>query len=86
MKKWISYIALFSLFCGLPLSAHEEEVFYTDEDDELFNQGKFVGEENPDYLKAIRFERNKNWAIAMGTAAISIATVILVGQHHSKNN
>jgi|GEM_PF-3224220 len=85
MKKWISYLALFSLFCGAPLKAHDE-VYYTDEDDELFNQGKFVGEENPDYLKAIRFERNKNWAIAMGTTAIAVAAVFLTGQHHDKNH
>jgi hypothetical protein len=84
MKKWFTYLALFSLFGGVNLSA-QDEVFYTDEDDELFNQGKFVGEENPDYLRAIRFERNKNWAIALGTTAIGVATVILVGQHHDKN-
>ncbi|NGX59214.1 MAG: hypothetical protein KR126chlam3_00361 [Chlamydiae bacterium] len=84
MKKIISILTLCSFLTVNCLSAHEE-IYYTDEDDELFNRGKFVGEENQDWLKAIRRERNKNWAIALGTTAVGIATLFLVGQHHSKN-
>lgn len=69
------------LLCNF-LTAHEE-VFYTDEDDELFNRGKFVGEENQDYIRARKRERNTNWAITLGTTAIGIATVILVGKNHT---
>ena len=62
----------------------DDDIFYTDEDDELFNRGKFVGIDSDDYLRARRKERNKNWAIALGTTALGIATVVFVGQNHNK--
>lgn len=83
MKKIIGYLTLSSLlFSPILAFAHDEdEVYYSDEDDELFNRGKFVGQENDAYLKQRRYDRNKNWAIAIGTTAVGVATLILVGKN-----
>jgi len=92
MKKIFAYLTLFSLlFTRIDLIAQEEscvpkeaDVFYSDIDDELFNRGKFVGKETEDYLRAFRRERNKNWAIAIGTTAIGIAALVFVSNGHEK--
>jgi len=88
MKRFISFLLLLS-FAAMPLARAEDpimddDIYYTEEDNELFNRGKFVGVENDDYLRAYRRERNKNWAIAIGTAAIGIASLVLVHENHRK--
>ncbi len=88
MKRFTSLLLLFS-FVAMPLARAEEpimddDIFYTEEDDELFNRGKFVGIESNDYLRARRRERNKNWAIAIGSTVIGVATLFLVNENHDK--
>lgn len=83
MKKWISFVTICSILTSPFLCA--EEIFYTDEDESIFNRGKFVGQENQDYLRAQQREKTKNWSIALGSTAIGIATLILVKQNHNKN-
>lgn len=81
MKRFISVLLLCSFLAPNFLVA-QDEVFYTDEDDELFNRGKFVGEENRDYLRARQRERTKNWSIALSSIAIGVATLVLVAKNH----
>lgn len=83
IKNFILALTLCSFLSAHSLVA-EEETFYTDEDPELFNHGKFVGGENKDYLRAQTLEKKKTWAVAIGTSIIGIATVILVGKNHKK--
>lgn len=87
MKRFTSLFLAFSMTLS-PLAFGEDpiiddDIFYTEEDDQLFNRGTFVGVENDDYLRAARRQRNKNWAIALGSTALGIATVILVGNNHN---
>lgn len=89
MKRFYILLTLLSLSFSPFAHAQEsdftdEDTFFTDEDDELFNRGKFVGQESDEWLKARRFERNKNWAIAITTTALGVATGVLVGQQHKK--
>ena len=88
MKKFIGIFTVFGMIFCSSISAHEEldETYYTEDDDELFNHGKFVGKENDEYLKRIRNERNKNWAIALTSTALSVTTAALLGksQHDKK--
>ena len=87
MKKFIGLFTIMGLVFSSGIYAHEieDEVYYTEDDDELFNRGKFVGEESNEYQMRIRRERNKNWAIALTSTAVGIATVVLVGKNHKKN-
>ena len=87
----IHFIRILLLLCfvSMPLARAEDPImddaiFYTEEDDELFNRGKFVGIESNDYLRARRRERNKNWAIAIGSTVIGVATLFLVNENHDK--
>ncbi len=96
MKQFAGYLTIFGLFfspvafahdgCDGPNCPHPEddaiEAYYMDEeDDEFFNQGKIVGKDTGDYLKAQKRIRNKNWALALGTSAIGIATLVLLGKN-----
>ncbi len=93
MKKLFTYLILFSFFfCRIGAFAQEDscvpedsEVFYTDIDDELFNRGKFVGQETNDYLRRQKRARNTNWAIALGSTAIGVAVLVFVGHNHEKD-
>ncbi len=88
MKRFTT-ICLLASFALTPF-AHadepilEDDVFYTEEDDDLFNHGKFVGMQTNDYMRARRIERNKNWAIAVGSTIAGVATLFLVSKHHQK--
>ncbi len=86
MKKFIAAFTILGMVFSPGAFAHEleDEVYYTEEDDELFNHGKFVGQETNEYEKRIRKERTKNWAIALTSTAVGVATVILVGKNHNK--
>lgn len=88
MKRLISLFTLLSLVLASPARAEDpivdDDIFYTEEDEELFNRGRFVGLESDDYLRRERRARNTNWAIALGTTALGIATVILVGNSHNR--
>ncbi len=86
MKKFVGYLSAFSLLLSPAAYAQVEEVdetYYTEEDDELFNRGKFVGRENNDYQIRIRRERTKNWTIALTSTAAAIAAVFFAGKDHS---
>ena len=83
MKKYICYLILCSFLSTNCLVAHDE-IFYTDEDDELFNRGKFVGQENKDYFREQKRARSKNWAFAVGAAVLGTVTLYLVSQNHDK--
>lgn len=84
MKKFISSLLILS-FISPQLLLSQDEVFYTDEDEDLFNRGKFVGQENKDYLRAQQRERTKNWSIALGSIVVGITTLILVAKNHDGN-
>ena len=60
----------------------DDEVYYSDEDDELFNRGKFVGKESDDYEQMRRRMQTRNWSIALSSTAVGIATLLLVGKNH----
>ncbi len=89
MKKTTTLLTLLALFCNaIPCMAHEDlddpVVYYTDEDDELFNRGRFVGVETDEMIRARNKVRNKNWSIALGSTAVGVATLVLVGINHNK--
>lgn len=88
MKIFCRLLFSFSIaFCSVAYSEDgivDDNLFYTDEDDELFNRGTFVGADDNAYLIAARRERTKNWAIAIGSTALGVATLILVGNNHNQ--
>ncbi len=84
MKKIIASITVLGLVFSHVAGAQEncEPKVYYDETDDCFNKGKFVGRESDDYLKSIRRAKQKNWAIAFGTTALGVLTLVLVGVNH----
>lgn len=88
MRKFIALFTLLGMVFSSGIYANENEneneVYYTEDDDDLFNHGKFVGQESDEYLRRIRRERNKNWAIALASTAIGVTTVVLVGKNHKQ--
>lgn len=88
MKRFLSLFTVLTIFFSPFAHAEDpimdDDIFYTDEDDELFNRGRFVGVENDDYLRARIRQRNTNWAIALGSTIVGITTLVLVGQNHKK--
>jgi len=88
MKRFISFFLLLCI-TAIPLARAEDpvvddNVYYTEEDDMLFNRGRFVGEDDYSYLRAAKRERNKHWAIALGSTCVGIATLIFVHNQHEK--
>ena len=91
MKKLIASITVLGLVFSNGIfadeaCAEEPKVYFTDEDSDLFNKGKFVGKESDDYLRAMRRARQKNWAFAAGTTLVGVLTMVLVGKNHHKTN
>ena len=88
MKKIIGSITVFGLIFSSGLRAQEEccpppeRQAYYDETPDCFNKGRFVGKETEDYLKTIRRAKQRNWAIAFGSAAVGVLTAVLVGVNH----
>ena len=84
MKQFFATLTILSLFFS-PLAVgqeqDDEQVFYTDEDDDLFNKGKFVGQETDQYLVQIRRRKAQNWGIALGTTALGVAALLLSAKH-----
>lgn len=91
MKKPILCITILGLifsrgaFADDACCAPEPTKVYYDETDDCFNKGKFVGRESDDYLKSIRRAKQRNWALAVGTTAVGVLTLILVGKNHHNN-
>lgn len=92
MKKFVACITIAGLLLSSGAFADEDccmpepsKVYY-DETEDCFNKGKFVGKESEDYLKSLRFARNRNWGLATGATALGILTLVLVGKHHRHHN
>ena len=88
MKALLFPFLALAMVLSSPLRAErpvvEDDTFYTEEDDQLFNRGKFVGVESDEALRAQRRQRNKNWAIAIGSTAVGIATLFVASNHHHR--
>lgn len=80
MKKFTIILTLLS-FLTLNGVFAQDQVYYTDEDTDLFNRGKFVGEENKDYIRQIEIQKKKNWSLAIGSTAVGILACILVAKN-----
>ena len=89
IKRFALIFTLLGLFCS-PFSrmayAQDDEplIYYTDEEDPYFNRGTIVGIESDEIRRARNRVRNRNWAIALGSVAIGVATSILVNDQHTK--
>lgn len=87
MKKTLLSLLTILSFISTPLAHAEEEgeeIYYYDEDEELFNKGTFVGEETNFYIKQQKKAQYRNWGIAIGTTVASAVAFVLVGLHPSK--
>lgn len=88
MKNIIACLTIFGLifsrgaFADEACCTPEPSKVYYDETDDCFNKGKYVGRESDDYLKSIRRAKQRNWALAFGTTAVGILTLVLVAKNH----
>lgn len=87
MKKIIASITIFGLLLSTGAHAQEgccppEPKVYYDETPDCFNKGKFVGKDSDDFLKSVRRAQQRNWAVAFGSAAVGVLTLVLVGVNH----
>lgn len=80
-KKFFTLLTLLSFTFAQSGSAHEE-TFYYDEDEEYFNQGTVVGQDTGEYERAVRRTKMRNWTVAVGSVALGITTLVLVGKNH----